>query len=64
MLHFTPPTLARPAAVSPLLLSDRLIALAEDAARAGLPATADRLVRLASTVFDEPRRNATRRGAH
>ncbi|MGC8475764.1 MAG: hypothetical protein ACP5NP_05360 [Acetobacteraceae bacterium] len=39
-----------------LILSDRLIALAEDAERAGLPATASRLVRLACSVLDEGKR--------
>lgn len=64
MLHFAPAAPPKPVALSPLLLSDRLIALAEDAARAGLPATADRLIRLASTVFDEPRQDAARRRDH
>lgn len=40
-------------AVSPLVLSDRLIALARDADRAGYLATAERLVSLACSVFDE-----------
>jgi hypothetical protein len=34
-------------------LSDRLIALAEDADRAGYTTTAEQLVTLACTVFDE-----------
>ena len=43
--------------VSELVLSDRLIALAEAADRAGYTDTADRLVTLACSVFDEaPRR--------
>ncbi|MGC9268628.1 hypothetical protein [Acidiphilium sp.] len=33
--------------VSPLILTDRLISLAQDAERAGLPVMANRLVRLA-----------------
>lgn len=33
--------------VSPLILTDRLISLAQDAERAGLPVIASRLVRLA-----------------
>jgi hypothetical protein len=33
--------------VSPLILTDRLISLAQDAERAGLPIVANRLVRLA-----------------
>ena len=39
--------------VSPLVLSDRLITLAQDADRAGLTGTAEQLVTLACTVFDE-----------
>ncbi len=39
--------------VSDLMLSDRLIALAEDAERAGYTDTAERLVTLACSVFDE-----------
>ena len=39
--------------VSPLVLSDRLITLAQDADRAGYVDAARRLVRLAHTVFDE-----------
>lgn len=40
-------------AVSELVLSDRLIALAEAADRAGYKDTAERLVTLACSVFDE-----------
>jgi hypothetical protein len=40
-------------AISELVLSDRLIALAEDADRAGYTDTAERLVTLACSVFDE-----------
>lgn len=40
-------------AVSPLILSDRLIALAQDADRAGYTDTAEQLVCLACSVFDE-----------
>ena len=39
--------------VSPLVLSDRLIALARDADRAGYTGTAEQLVGLACSVFDE-----------
>ena len=39
--------------VSPLVLSDRLIALAKDADRAGYAGTAEQLVCLACAVFDE-----------
>lgn len=42
-----------PQAVSVLTLSDRLIALAEDADRAGFHAAAANLVRLACAIFDE-----------
>jgi len=40
-------------AMSPMLLADRMLALAEQADRAGLADTAGRLVALAHTVFDE-----------
>ena len=40
-------------ACSELMLSDRLIALAEDADKAGFTDTAERLVNLACSVFDE-----------
>jgi len=43
---------------SPLILSDRLLSLAEAAERAGFAHTADDLVRLAHRVFDEQRRDA------
>lgn len=39
--------------LSELVLSDRLITLAEDAERAGYTDTAERLVTLACSVFDE-----------
>ncbi len=39
--------------VSPLLIADRLITLAQDADRAGYSATAERLIRLVNRVFDE-----------
>jgi hypothetical protein len=38
---------------SPMILSDRLLSLAEAAERAGFTDTADDLVRLAHRVFDE-----------
>lgn len=44
----TPPT-----QISPLVLADRLIALAEDADRAGLRRAAGRLIRLAERVCEE-----------
>ncbi|WP_158742098.1 hypothetical protein [Acidisphaera sp. L21] len=44
--------------VSPLILADRLISLAQDADRAGYAESASRLLGLAYAVFDEqPRRN-------
>ncbi|MBV9748582.1 MAG: hypothetical protein JO157_07200 [Acetobacteraceae bacterium] len=47
----------QPTPVSPLVLADRLIALAEDADRAGLRKAASRLLRLAERVCEErPRR--------
>jgi hypothetical protein len=43
--------------LSPMALSDRLITLAKDADTAGYSLTADQLVRLALTIFEEaPRR--------
>ena len=43
--------------VSPLTLSDRLITLAKDAEIAGYAITAEQLLQLAITIFDEaPRR--------
>lgn len=42
---------------SPMTLSDRLITLAQDADTAGYAVTAEQLVQLAITIFDEaPRR--------
>jgi hypothetical protein len=49
--HKTPVSQLVP--VSELMLSDRLLSLAEDADHAGYTATAERLLRLACTVFDE-----------
>ncbi|HEX4171645.1 MAG TPA: hypothetical protein VHY82_04125 [Acetobacteraceae bacterium] len=43
----------RRAAISELVLSDRLITLAEDADRAGYTRTAEHLLSLACSVFDE-----------
>jgi hypothetical protein len=58
MLHLSDSEPTVPPPATALILSDRLIALAEDAERAGLRATATRLVRLACTVLDESRRPA------
>ncbi len=44
------------ATVSELVLSDRLIALAQDADRAGYTDTAEHLLTLACSVFDEAAR--------
>jgi hypothetical protein len=38
---------------SPLMLCDRLLTLAEDADRAGCAATAEHLLQLAHSVFEE-----------
>lgn len=56
MLHLAPAAPPVSPAPTALMLSDRLIRLAEDADRAGLPATAGRLVRLASAVLEEAHR--------
>jgi hypothetical protein len=53
MTLLSAPVLFRRGAVSPLVLSDRLIALAQDADRAGFTGTAEQLVSLACSVFDE-----------
>jgi hypothetical protein len=56
MMHATD-IAARPTPTdSELILSDRLIALAQDADRAGYTTTAERLVTLACSVFDEARK--------
>ena len=53
MLHvMTNSAVAKPA-VSELMLSDRLITLAEDADRAGYTTTAERLLDLACSVLDK-----------
>jgi hypothetical protein len=44
--------------VSPLILSDRLITLAQDADRAGFTGAAEKLVNLACAVLDEAPRPA------
>ncbi len=53
MLHIAYAEAPSKPAVSELVLSDRLIALAQDADRAGYTHTAERLVTLACSVFDE-----------
>jgi hypothetical protein len=42
-------------APSPLILCDRLLTLAQDADRAGYAVTAEHLLHLAHTVFEEKR---------
>ena len=49
----SPTILSAPAAISPLVLSDRLLTLARDADRAGQRDTALHLLALAHGVFDE-----------
>lgn len=44
---------AKPTTVSPLMLADRLITLAQDADRAGYSRSATSLLDLAYAVFDE-----------
>ena len=39
--------------VSPLMLADRILTLAQDADRAGFPREADRLLRLANKVWKQ-----------
>jgi hypothetical protein len=53
MLHATNTEATLKPAVSELVLSDRLIALAKDAECAGYKDTAEHLVTLACSVFDE-----------
>ena len=52
MLHLRP-TPSRTLPASPLILCDRLIALAQEADRAGHVGTASQLVHLAHSVLDE-----------
>jgi len=53
MMLATPTLATAQPQCSELVLSDRLIALAEDAGRAGFTDTAERLITLACSVFDE-----------
>jgi hypothetical protein len=53
MLHATTISAAAEPAFSELVLSDRLITLAEDADRAGYTTTAERLLNLACSAFDK-----------
>lgn len=47
---------ARPIAFSPLMLSDRLLTLAQDADRAGYRLAAENLLFLAEEVLEQPQR--------
>jgi hypothetical protein len=47
------PAQTPPEVPSPLMLCDRLLTLAQDADRAGLAITAEHLLHLAHTVFEE-----------
>jgi len=58
MIQFSHAEAVPHVATSPLVLSDRLLTLAEDADRAGFQVTAERLVHLAHGVFDEVKRPA------
>lgn len=58
MMHATAFAAPGKPAFSELILSDRLIALAQDADRAGYKDTAERLITLACSVFDETPRKA------
>ena len=53
MNQYIVPATASVRQVSPLVLSDRLITLAQAADRAGFTGTAEQLVTLACAVFDE-----------
>jgi hypothetical protein len=53
MRHASPISTATKPAFSELILSDRLITLAKDADRAGYIDTAEHLLDLACSVFDE-----------
>ena len=55
-MQVTQPT--KPVTVSPLVLADRLISLAQDADRAGYARSASRLLGLAYAVFDEEPQHA------
>jgi hypothetical protein len=57
MVPMTDSRIRQSVTVSPLTLSDRLITLAKDADTAGYAITAEQLLKLAITIFDEaPRR--------
>jgi hypothetical protein len=52
------------AAVSPLILCDRLLSLAQDADRAGLRGAAERLLELVGVVLEPTSRRQPRRLCH
>lgn len=54
MSHFGHLALPLPRSSSPIVLADRLLALAEDADRAGLRLAAGRILKLAHDVLDRP----------
>lgn len=57
MAHISPIVPAnRQAAFSPLMLSDRLLTLAQDADRAGYRLAAENLLFLAEEVLEQPQR--------
>lgn len=56
MSYMTQITSQNEPAFSPLLLSDRLLTLAEDADKAGFRTAAESLLHLASKVLDRPTR--------
>ena len=58
MRHTTATSAAAKPAFSELVLSDRLISLAKDADRAGYIGTAEHLLTLACSVFDEAPKQA------
>ncbi len=58
MFPIMQPGPGQPMTLSPMSLSDHLITLAKEAETAGYPVAADRLVRLALTIFDETPRRA------
>ena len=53
----------KPLVASPLMICDQLISLAQNADRAGLAITAEHLVHLALSVFDEQPGCARRHGS-
>jgi hypothetical protein len=58
MRHASTISAAAKPALSELVLSDRLITLAKDADRAGYTHTAEHLLTLACSVFDEAQKKA------